>query len=242
MEGGANATPRKRSLSEQVQSMAFPCRVYRRVYRRVYPMEPPWSGKTSVAANFRNCIVTQSNIPRQTKGRSDAPIFFQIAQREFRRYGHAHLCGTALNLAVPVFAADVVGPSETLEPPVDFHRAPVLRTRLLQSFVFVPYAFETFASFAHQRRFDIAVDITSADESGEEIDMGFNRFRKSTLEIYWQYARKKLGFGLSDAQKANRKLLSDTMAAAGFFPLSFEWWHFEGMPKSEARRRFAIIE
>lgn len=90
--------------------------------------------------------------------------------------------------------------------------------------------------------YGIAVDITIVDGKGKELDMGFSPFRKSTLEIYWLYVKKTLGFNLTDKQKKNRKLLTDTMASAGFIPLSFEWWHFNGLPKTEARKRFKIIE
>ena len=90
--------------------------------------------------------------------------------------------------------------------------------------------------------YGIAVDITIVDETGEELDMGFNPFRKSTIELAWLYAKKKAGIKLTDRQKKNRALLADTMTQAGFIPLSFEWWHFNGMPKAEARSRYNIIE
>ena len=90
--------------------------------------------------------------------------------------------------------------------------------------------------------YGIAVDLTIVDQSGEELDMGFSPFRKSTLELYWLYTKKKLGFKLTDEQKNNRNLLSDIMVSAGFIPLSFEWWHFNGMQKNIARERFKIIE
>jgi len=88
--------------------------------------------------------------------------------------------------------------------------------------------------------YGIAVDITIVDETGKELDMGFNPFRKSTLALYWLHAKKKLGFKTTETQKKNRKLLADSMIKAGFKPLSYEWWHFNGMPKSEARERFEI--
>ena len=47
---------------------------------------------------------------------------------------------------------------------------------------------------------------------------------------------------LNKEQVENRKLLSDTMKKAGFLPLSHEWWHFNGMPKDQARRKYKIIE
>jgi len=90
--------------------------------------------------------------------------------------------------------------------------------------------------------YGIAVDITIVDEKGRELDMGFSPFRKSTLELFWQFAKMKMGFKLNKDQADNRKLLSDTMKKAGFIPLSFEWWHFNGMPKDQARRKYTIIE
>ena len=89
--------------------------------------------------------------------------------------------------------------------------------------------------------YGIAVDVTIVDGSNREIDMGFTPFYKSSLSIYWGYAKLKI-FGLSEPQKRNRKLLSIVMKKAGFFPLSYEWWHFNGMPKDEARKKYAIIE
>jgi D-alanyl-D-alanine dipeptidase len=49
-------------------------------------------------------------------------------------------------------------------------------------------------------------------------------------------------FDLSEAQKHNRKLLSNVMKKAGFIPLSYEWWHFNGMTKDDARKKYLIIE
>ena len=89
--------------------------------------------------------------------------------------------------------------------------------------------------------YGIAVDVTIVDSNGNEIDMGFTPFYKSDFDIYWDYAKLKI-FGLSDEQKENRNLLADVMKMAGFIPLSYEWWHFNGMPKKEARKKYQIIE
>lgn len=56
------------------------------------------------------------------------------------------------------------------------------------------------------------------------------------------YFKKKVGFTLSEVQKKNRKLLADVMNKAGFIPLSFEWWHLNGLPKADARKKFRVIE
>ena len=89
--------------------------------------------------------------------------------------------------------------------------------------------------------YGIAVDVTIVDENDKEIDMGFTPFYKSHLSIYWGYAKLKM-FDLSESQKQNRKLLSNIMKKAGFIPLSYEWWHFNGMPKDKARKKYEIIE
>jgi zinc D-Ala-D-Ala dipeptidase len=89
--------------------------------------------------------------------------------------------------------------------------------------------------------YGFAVDVTIVNGNGKEIDMGFTPFYKSTLSIYWRYAKLKV-FDLSETQKENRKLLSKVMQKAGFIPLSYEWWHFNGMPKDEVRKEYLIIE
>lgn len=90
--------------------------------------------------------------------------------------------------------------------------------------------------------YGIAVDITIVNMNGKELDMGLTPFKRSTVRLYWDYALKKLGKKLSKEQKSNRKLLSDTMKQAEFIPLSFEWWHFNGMAKDKARKKYKIIE
>jgi zinc D-Ala-D-Ala dipeptidase len=89
--------------------------------------------------------------------------------------------------------------------------------------------------------YGIAVDVTIVNGNGKKIDMGFTPFYKSNLSIYLGYAKFKI-FDLSEAQKRNRELLSNVMKKAGFIPLSYEWWHFNGMQKDEARKQFKIIE
>jgi D-alanyl-D-alanine dipeptidase len=89
--------------------------------------------------------------------------------------------------------------------------------------------------------FGIAVDVSLVDASGEKMDMGFSPFYKSNLSIFASYAKLKL-FDLSGSQKTNRKLLAGIMKKAGFLPISYEWWHFDGMPKDEVRKKFDIIE
>lgn len=97
-------------------------------------------------------------------------------------------------------------------------------------------------SSGSMHNYGIAVDVTIVGQSGKEINMGISPFNKTPLQLYWQYAKMKLGASLSEQQKNNRQLLTEVMLGAGFHPLSFEWWHFEGMEKEKARQQYKIIE
>lgn len=90
--------------------------------------------------------------------------------------------------------------------------------------------------------YGIAVDITLTDASGKRLDMGYSPFFKTRLQLYGSYAKKKLGFDLTEKQRHNRSVLGQVMTEAGFIPLPFEWWHFNGMPKDQTRKTYRIIE
>ncbi len=86
----------------------------------------------------------------------------------------------------------------------------------------------------------IAVDLTIVDEKSKMLDMGVIPFYKSKLVLYWSYGKYKL-FGLSDESLQNQKLLANIMKEAGFYPLPFEWWHFNGTKKNHARKTWKQI-
>ncbi len=90
--------------------------------------------------------------------------------------------------------------------------------------------------------YGIAVDITIINNDGNKIDMGPSPFYSSHAKIYWHYFLKKVGFDISQEQKENRALLKRIMLKAEFYPLSYEWWHFNGMKKDDARSKYSIIE
>jgi zinc D-Ala-D-Ala dipeptidase len=89
--------------------------------------------------------------------------------------------------------------------------------------------------------YGVAVDVTIVDKNGKEIDMGFTPFYKNDIQIYLSYASMK-AFGLGKIQKKNRELLKGIMKKAGFTPLSYEWWHFDGLEKNAARKKYHIID
>ena len=47
---------------------------------------------------------------------------------------------------------------------------------------------------------------------------------------------------ISILAKKNRELLRNVMCEAGFTPLRSEWWHFNLIPKAEARAKYKVIK
>ncbi|MBA7706668.1 D-alanyl-D-alanine dipeptidase [subsurface metagenome] len=90
--------------------------------------------------------------------------------------------------------------------------------------------------------YGIAVDITIVDGSNKELDMGFSPFYKSRVALTIQYLLYKKDRKLTEEHSKNRRLLVEVMTSAGFIPLNFEWWHFNGLLKDVARERYNIIE
>jgi zinc D-Ala-D-Ala dipeptidase len=87
-----------------------------------------------------------------------------------------------------------------------------------------------------------AVDLTIADEYGEELDMGtpydfFGELAHPSREA--EMIQKGL---LTEQQVNNRKLLREVMKKAGFFNIQTEWWHFNSCTRAVAKERYSLIE
>ncbi len=85
----------------------------------------------------------------------------------------------------------------------------------------------------------IAVDVTIVDlKTGQSIDMGgFPDLLDVTA------ATNYAGPELTDEQRANRQLLKNTMAEAGFKNYRKEWWHYYLANKGKAfRYDFVIVD
>ena len=86
-----------------------------------------------------------------------------------------------------------------------------------------------------------AIDLSIADGSGKEIDMG------TGFDFFGDLAQPRcesrlLKEGkLSKAQVANRKLLRECMLKAGFTGTTSEWWHFNSTSLGKAKARYKII-
>lgn len=65
-----------------------------------------------------------------------------------------------------------------------------------------------------------AVDVTLVNKTGTPLDMPTD-FDDFTIKAHAYYA------GVTNAQKRNRKMLSEAMTRHGFRPYPFEWWHFD---------------
>lgn len=86
-----------------------------------------------------------------------------------------------------------------------------------------------------------AVDLSIADSTGKEIDMGtefdfFGPLAQPQLESQMLANGK-----LSQAQYQNRMLLRNSMKKAGFFDIKTEWWHFNAFGSSAVKRMFSRI-
>lgn len=90
--------------------------------------------------------------------------------------------------------------------------------------------------------FGAAVDLTILNEQGTQLDMGcpihhLGELAEPKREDYF------LSQGiLTSKHLSNRLLLRNVMEEAGFYSVSIEWWHFNGLPKEDILRMYKIIE
>ncbi len=90
--------------------------------------------------------------------------------------------------------------------------------------------------------FGCAIDLTIADEKGTPLDMGTNFDFFGPL-AYPRSEQEMLSKGkLSQKQISNRQILRKVMNQAGFKTNTTEWWHFDGMSKTQARARYGMIK
>lgn len=90
--------------------------------------------------------------------------------------------------------------------------------------------------------YGIAVDLTICDQRGKPLDMGtsFDFFGR-TAGINDEESLIKEG-KLTRKQVNNRKLLRKVMTDAGFLTIRGEWWHFNALSLSDAKRKTNLIE
>jgi zinc D-Ala-D-Ala dipeptidase len=90
--------------------------------------------------------------------------------------------------------------------------------------------------------FGAAVDLSIADSSGKELDMGtpFDYFGELAYPVKEkELLEKKI---LTEIQVKNRELLRRVMYKAGFFNIQTEWWHFNSCYRKTAYEKYNLIE
>lgn len=90
--------------------------------------------------------------------------------------------------------------------------------------------------------YGMAVDVSILDPHGELLPMG------SPIDHFGSEAHTDNEQALVETGKisadelANRQLLRRVMQQAGFRTIRYEWWHFNGCSREQARRCFPVIE
>jgi D-alanyl-D-alanine dipeptidase len=89
--------------------------------------------------------------------------------------------------------------------------------------------------------YGMALDLTILDERGKELDMGTG-FDDLTWLSHPKLEAEHLASGaLTPLHIANRQLLRDAMAQAGFHGISTEWWHFDCGDRNVVRAEYSRV-
>ena len=93
-----------------------------------------------------------------------------------------------------------------------------------------------------QHNYGMAVDVTLINQRGEWLPMGtpydfFGPEAHTNREEDLLRNRR-----ITPAEYNNRKLLRRIMEAAGFTPITGEWWHFNACTRDEAIKRYPLID
>ncbi|MDI9880427.1 M15 family metallopeptidase [Flectobacillus longus] len=108
-----------------------------------------------------------------------------------------------------------------------------------------PHQRETYVASPSQKsihNYGCAVDLTITTNRGVPLDMGtpFDFFGKLAYPSHEEHFLKNKQ--LTTQQVVNRRLLRSVMQQAGFMPIKYEWWHFNALARSDAKRIYQIIE
>lgn len=89
--------------------------------------------------------------------------------------------------------------------------------------------------------YGMAVDLTICDKNGKPLDMGtpFDYFG-SAAGINKEAELIERG-ALTPQQVKNRQFLREIMTYAGFLTIRGEWWHFNAVSLTEARKNYEVI-
>lgn len=90
--------------------------------------------------------------------------------------------------------------------------------------------------------YGMAVDVTITDDTGKPLSMGtpfdfFGKEAHTTDEDALLVSGK-----ITRIELENRRLLRRIMRQAGFRAIPYEWWHFNACSRSEAIRKYPLID
>ncbi|MDR0711038.1 MAG: M15 family metallopeptidase [Prevotellaceae bacterium] len=90
--------------------------------------------------------------------------------------------------------------------------------------------------------YGVAIDVSLVSlVTNTELDMGGSFDNSGAMAAPKREREMLLSGRLSKQQHANRLLLREVMQAAGFTPISNEWWHFEACTRREAEKKYRPI-
>ena len=90
--------------------------------------------------------------------------------------------------------------------------------------------------------YGMAVDLTLCTLEGDSIPMGTKIDYMGAAAHIDKEASLVASGRISREAQANRRLLREVMAYAGFKPLRTEWWHFNYVSRAVAKKYYKVIE
>ena len=90
--------------------------------------------------------------------------------------------------------------------------------------------------------YGMAVDLTLCTLEGDSIPMGTKIDYMGAAAHIDKEASLVASWRISREAQANRRLLREVMAYAGFKPLRTEWWHFNYVSRAVAKKYYKVIK
>lgn len=90
--------------------------------------------------------------------------------------------------------------------------------------------------------YGMAVDLTLCTLEGDSVPMGTKIDYMGAAAHIDKEASLVASGRISREAQANRRLLREVMAYAGFKPLRTEWWHFNYVSRAVAKKYYKVIE
>lgn len=182
----------------------------------------------------------------------DTTIFFDLKYATTDNFTKTILYDSLLNIYLHPLAADKLIKAQkrlkTIHPKYSLLVYDAVRPLSVQKRMFQVVQNTQYAAYVANpsrtglHNYGMAVDLTICDEKGNPLDMGtpFDYFG-SAAGINKEAELVEKGI-LTKQQVKNRQLLRNIMLYAGFLTIRGEWWHFNAVSLSEAKKNYKVIE